>query len=123
MLGAIAPDQVPAQLTSAHIGLAPYTRTGPRYFSPLKLFEYLAAGLAVVAGDLPGVVDVTADDHRVVIPAGDAGRLADAVAGLVGDPAQRAALGRAGRAHVARRHTWAHRAARVTALVREIRAV
>src|SRR5207249_583211 len=44
--GAVTPDAVPLLLESAHIGLAPYAADTPDYFSPLKVYEYLAAGLA-----------------------------------------------------------------------------
>jgi glycosyltransferase involved in cell wall biosynthesis len=110
VIGTVTHDAVPALLATAHIGLAPYTSDGPGYFSPFKLFEYLAAGLAVVAGDLPGVVDVVDAESAVVIPAGDADRLAEAVSALAADPARRSSLARAGRATVAQHHTWKHRA-------------
>ncbi len=117
--GSIPHGAVPAQLARAGIGLAPYVPRGPAWFSPLKLFEYLAAGLAVVAADLPGVVDVVGDraDVATVVPQGSAEALAAAVAELVADEGRRAALGQAGRRLVATSHTWDHRAATVLNLV------
>ncbi|MFP5372637.1 MAG: glycosyltransferase, partial [Actinomycetes bacterium] len=49
--GPVRPAAVPGLLLGCQIGLAPYPADGPAYFSPLKLFEYLAAGLATVAAD------------------------------------------------------------------------
>ncbi|MEJ7763961.1 MAG: glycosyltransferase [Acidimicrobiales bacterium] len=117
--GSLAHDAVPAQLARAGIGLAPYVPGGPAWFSPLKLFEYLAAGLAVVAADLPGVVDVVGRQGEVaeVVPQGSAPALAAAVAGLVADESRRARLGQAGRRLVAAHHTWDHRATTVLNLV------
>jgi len=111
--GSIPHDQVPAILGTADIGIAPYTVDGPGYFSPLKVFEYLAAGLAVIAADLPGVADVIDERSGVLVPPGSVPALAAAVTALAAQPARRLALGRAGRSLVADHHTWDHRAIRV----------
>jgi glycosyltransferase involved in cell wall biosynthesis len=116
--GAIPHAEVPALLAGAQIGLAPYAAEAPDYFSPLKLFEYLAAGLATVVADLPAVRAVVTPEEAVLVPRGDAGALAGAVAAL-GDPARRARLGAAGRALVAAEHTWAQRARRILAAAGE----
>jgi glycosyltransferase involved in cell wall biosynthesis len=116
LLGPLPPARMPAVLAGADIGLAPYAAAAPDYFSPLKLFEYMGAGLAVVAADLPGVRDVVSDATAVVVPPGEAGALAEAVAGLAADRGRRERLGRAARALVAAEHTWRHRARRVIEL-------
>ena len=108
--GVVPHALVPRLLARADIGLAPYAADAPDYFSPLKLFEYLAAGLATIASDLPGVRDVVDEETAVLVPRGDAPALADAVAALVADPARRERLGEAGRALVLTQHTWEHRA-------------
>lgn len=116
--GLVAHDRVPDLLHRADIGLAPYAADSPPYFSPLKVFDYLAAGLAVVAADLPGVSDIVGPESAALMRPGDAEALAGAVARLVGDPAERLRLGRAGQALVLAGHTWHRRAADVLALVR-----
>ena len=117
--GMVEPARVPSLLLDAQIGMAPYPADAPDYFSPLKVFEYLAAGLAVVAADLPGIAD-TVGEAVVLVPPGDPGRLAAAVAGLAADPQGRARLGRAGRELALSEHTWAHRAGAVLDLVKEL---
>jgi glycosyltransferase involved in cell wall biosynthesis len=116
--GAVPHARVPLLLGQADIGLAPYAADAPDYFSPLKLFEYLAAGLATIAGDIPGVRDIVDEETAVLVPPGDARALADAVSSLASDPARRRALGDAGRALVLARHTWAHRARTILDLAR-----
>jgi glycosyltransferase involved in cell wall biosynthesis len=118
--GAVPHAQVPGLLAEASIGLVPYAADTPDYFSPLKLFEYLAAGLAVVAGSIPGVREVVGAEHAVLIPPGDPAALAAAVAELAGDRSRRARLGRAGRELVAARHTWEARARRILELAEEL---
>jgi glycosyltransferase involved in cell wall biosynthesis len=113
LLGPLPHSQVPAVLAEADIGLAPYARDAPEYFSPLKLFEYMAAGLAVVAGDLPATRSLVSREQALLVPRGDPEALAAAVAGLAAEPARRERMGTAARALVAGAHTWQHRARRV----------
>jgi starch synthase len=113
LLGPLPHRQVPAVLAEADIGLAPYARAAPDYFSPLKLFEYMAAGLAVVAGELPATRRLVSGEQAVLVPRGDPEALAAAVAGLAADTPRRERMGRAARALVAGAHTWRHRARRV----------
>jgi glycosyltransferase involved in cell wall biosynthesis len=117
--GAVPHAAVPALLAQAQIGLAPYARAAPDYFSPLKLFEYLAAGLATVAGDLPAVRAIVTDAEALLVPRGDAAAFAEAVAALA-DAGHRARLGAAGRALVAAEHTWDRRARRILAAASEL---
>jgi glycosyltransferase involved in cell wall biosynthesis len=119
--GLVPHAEVPALLATASIGLAPYAADAPGYFSPLKLFEYLAAGLAVVAGSIAGVREVVAAEHAVLVPPGDPAALAAAVSELAADEAKRARLGAAGRELVAARHTWDRRARRILELVEPAR--
>jgi glycosyltransferase involved in cell wall biosynthesis len=118
--GPVPAARVPTVLAGAAIGLAPYSADAPDYFSPLKLFEYLAAGLATVVADLPAVTAVVDADSAVVIPRGDARALADAVATLCADSSERGRLGQNGRALVAAEHTWRHRARRILEAAGEI---
>jgi glycosyltransferase involved in cell wall biosynthesis len=71
------------------------SNTGPEGFGRVFI-EALYDRRPVVTSDLgaaPEIVDATCG---VLVPPGDAQRLADALAGLIGDPARRAALGAAG---------------------------
>ena len=77
------------------------------HYSPLKLREYLAAGVAVVAprtGEIPATVTdrVTA---RLYAP-GNAAALADALRELHDDAAERARIARAGRRYALEHCTW-----------------
>ena len=72
------------------------------------VFEYLAAGRALVASRVGVVPEILVDgEHALLVPAGDAGALADAVGRLLGDPALRARLGAAGRRLVLERYSGA----------------
>lgn len=76
----------------------PQSRTlEARYQSPAKLFDALAAGRPVVAGDVGDAREVVAD-AGVLVPPDDPAALAAALRGLRDDPALRARLAQAARA-------------------------
>jgi glycosyltransferase involved in cell wall biosynthesis len=115
--GAVPPHEVPRLLAGMDAAVAPYSGRGSFYFSPLKVYEYMAAGLPVVAsrlGQLDGLIG-----HGVtglLCPPDDAGALAGALARLRSAPDLRRRLGEAARAAVLRQHTWAAVAGRILRL-------
>ena len=117
--GSAAPGDVPALLTSMDVAVAPYPDAKGFYFSPLKVYEYLASGCAVVASRVGQVAAIIKDEiDGLLCPPGDAAALAAALERLHGDPALCARLGEAGRATAALQHSWAARAATIIALGR-----
>src|SRR5260370_15507596 len=60
LAGAVDASAVPGWLASMDVGVAPYPPLAQFYFSPLKVYEYMAAGLPVVAsriGQLTNLID------------------------------------------------------------------
>jgi glycosyltransferase involved in cell wall biosynthesis len=107
LTGAVAPEYVPGLLASMDAAVAPYPDRPGFYFSPLKLYEYLAAGRAVVASRIGQAAEVIEHGaNGLLVPPGDAAALAAALARLRGDPGLRARLGRLARMTVADRYTW-----------------
>jgi glycosyltransferase involved in cell wall biosynthesis len=98
----------------------PASAISTRFTSPLKLFEYMAAGRAIVASDLPSIREIVHHgvDALLVAP-GDANDLADALRRLLGDPALAADLGRAARA-AAPQYSWERRAEKLERLFDEV---
>lgn len=114
--GQVAPDRVPLYLSAFDICAMPhpFTPQFAYYTSPLKLFEYMAAGRAIVASDLPGWSDVLRhEDNALLVPAGDTGALALVIRQLRDDPALCAALGQQARQEAMSHYTWAARAEKI----------
>src|SRR2546430_5907400 len=115
--GAVAPHEVPGLVTSADVAVAPYPDASRFYFSPLKVYEYMAAGRAVVASRVGQLETVIQHDVNGLLCApGDSAALAAALARLQREPELGARLGRAARANVLRGHTWEAVATRVLEL-------
>ncbi|WP_144874293.1 glycosyltransferase [Microbacterium sp. 1.5R] len=73
LIGAIAYADVPALLHTARVGLLPlsdHPLNAGR--SPMKLYEYLAAGLAVIARQTPGITGASENGVEVYTDRGDA---------------------------------------------------
>lgn len=107
--GAVPHGRIPEILASFDVALAPYPPPGPGgfYFSPLKVMEYLASGLPVVASRVATLETlIESGTHGVLVEPGDPVRLANAVRELRRDPERRRSMGRAGRDLVTRKHTW-----------------
>jgi len=85
-----------------------------RYFtSPLKLFDYMAAGAPIVASDLPTVREILTDgDNALLVPPDDPSALAAAIRRLLVNPGLADRLRRTAFEQV-RGHTWDARAARI----------
>ena len=105
--GAVAPAEIPPLLHRADVAVAPYPALDDFYFSPLKVYEYLAAGLPVVAsavGELPGALGHGSTGR--LVPPGDPTALADALVELAREPRARAVLGARAREAAVERHDW-----------------
>ncbi len=112
--GDVAHDEVPELLARMDVGVAPYSALPGFYFSPLKLFEYMAAGLPVVASDIGQIREIVTNRKTgLLVPPGAIRPLAAAISGLRSRPAAAVNLSRAARTMIGRRYTWRHNADRV----------
>jgi len=115
--GLAARDAVPELVAGFDIALQPKVVA---YASPLKVFEYMAAGRAIVAPDQPNIREILTDGETALLfdPA-ESGSVWGAIQRLVADPALRRRLGEAARAEIARRdYTWERNAERIVAMAR-----
>ncbi len=105
--GAVAPAEVPPLLASMDVAGGPYAPTEGFYFSPLKLFEYMASGRAIVAAAIGQMEQFIVDGVTgLLYPPGDIASLTSALARLAADEPLRRRLGAAARQVAVRDHTW-----------------
>jgi glycosyltransferase involved in cell wall biosynthesis len=120
--GLLPPAEVAGQLADAQVLVLPNTATGisERYTSPLKLFEYLAAGRPIVASDLPALREIVSHgDQAWLVSPGAPAALAEGIAHLVAHPDLAASM--AHRAwQTAAEYTWDRRAERIERLMQSI---
>ena len=108
-------DAIPELVQHFDIALQP---ASVAYASPLKVFEYMAAGRAIVAPDQPNLREILEHERTALLfNPGDPNAMWQAVARLAQDGALRRRLGEAARQEVLRRDlTWEGNARRVLSL-------
>jgi len=124
--GAVPHAELPASLAAADIGVAPFdpTRHGPLqlafYWSPLKVFEYMAAGLPVVAPALDRLNRLVAHGREGLLYDASDPRALDRTLVALADPALRRRLGAAARERVVRDFSWDGHVAALDARLRAL---
>jgi glycosyltransferase involved in cell wall biosynthesis len=117
--GHISNATVPARLDEFDVVLMPYLRRVSvsgnygdvaAWMSPLKMFEYMAAGRAILCSDLPVLREVLRDDRNALLADPDDPGAWKRAMDRLADPALRARLGRAAREDAVVDHSWSRRA-------------
>jgi glycosyltransferase involved in cell wall biosynthesis len=105
--GAVSADQIPALLGQMDVAVAPYHYRDGFYFSPLKVFEYMAAALPIVASDVGQLAEILVDgESGLLVRPNDPEQLASALTNLARDPALCETIGSNAREVVERSFTW-----------------
>ncbi len=116
--GPVPHAEVPDYIAAMDICVVPHSN---EYRSPIKLFEYLACGRAVVAPRTEPIAAVLHDgENGLLFDPEKPGDLATQIARLVSAPRDRERLGMAARRDVGERHTWRRNAERVLAALRPV---
>lgn len=120
--GAVAAEKIPGLLAAMDVAVAPYPPLDNFYFSPLKVYEYMAAGRAVVASRIGQLTQlIRHGENGFFCEPGDAKDLAAQLGRLRGDGALRAHLGAAARRTILDGHTWDHVVGRILTLAESCR--
>ncbi|MBA2389353.1 MAG: glycosyltransferase family 4 protein [Geodermatophilaceae bacterium] len=107
LTGSVDHAGVATQLHRMDVAVAPYPDSPEAYFSPLKLYEYLAAGLPIIASAVGQATGVLGDGRNaVLVPPGDVPALAGQLMRLRDDEDLRTRLGAAARSSAVQHHTW-----------------
>jgi glycosyltransferase involved in cell wall biosynthesis len=127
LLGAVPYERMPAVLAAADVGVAPYDTARLRqlrlgfYWSPLKIFEYMASGLPVVTIARPPLDAIVRQGREGVhVREADPADLARAIEVLADDPQGRARMGGSGRERVVERYSWGRHCEQLEGVLRRI---
>ena len=117
--GALSHTETLGLLSRWDVGAAPFLAVPDFYFSPLKLVEYMAAGLCPVASDQPEIRELLGDgDRGLLVPAGDARVLARALVELAHNPELTSTIGLRAREYVLKERSWSRNAERALGALR-----
>jgi glycosyltransferase involved in cell wall biosynthesis len=110
MAGTVAHNRVPELLSIADIAVvpsAPVSASRGGTGTPLKLFEYMAAGKAIIATAQDHASEVIRDSHSgLLIETGNVDGFAEAMLTLLNDPAERFRLGQNARQQAVALYSW-----------------
>ena len=112
--GFVEHEEVPKYVSAADVAVAPYNPKGIRemgrygfYFSPIKIFEYMACGKPIVASDLEIVKDIiNGNKCGLLAKAGDADDFAESIRMLFENEALKKKFGECGRKAAIGKYTW-----------------
>lgn len=118
--GFVPNERIPLYQSAADVLLMPYQRTvatssggnTAEICSPMKMFEYMAAGRAILTSDLPVLREVLDETTAVFCPSDNVGMWESALGGLLNNEKRRQALGQRARRAV-RQYSWIERSRRV----------
>ncbi len=112
--GVVSPSELPSLITRFDIALQPQAEA---YASPLKIFDYMAAGCAIVAPDQPNIREILEHERTALLFRAEEGEMCKAISRLAANPGLRRQLGEAAREEIKRRdYTWEGNARRIIEL-------
>ncbi len=118
--GFVPHEEIPAYVAAMDVALAPYPPTDFFYFSPLKLFEYMAAGKTVVASRIGQIAEIVEDgENGVLYEPGDIDALIQKCSALIENPKHRKSIGEKARELMVEKYTWRHNVERILGLLNE----
>ncbi|MFZ5917468.1 MAG: glycosyltransferase [Chloroflexota bacterium] len=113
-LGSVGVSQVPHYVKGFQVGLMPYLQDyHAETISPLKLYDYLAAGLPIASMDIPAAREFQSHIHLAETPAHFAQAVRDALANTAPERYQ-------ARRNLASQHTWQARTERISDLIQTL---
>ena len=111
LTGYVPYEDIPRAVQAMDIVLAPYPQMPFFYYSPVKLFEYMAAGKPVVTTKIGQIAEVVRHgENGFLADPNDLDGMITAILFLIENPAERDRIGRAARKTILHHHTWKHKA-------------
>jgi glycosyltransferase involved in cell wall biosynthesis len=108
--GFVSHSDVSCYVNAADIAIVPVPNMKQEmWLSPMKLFEYMASGKAIVASSMGQIKEIIQDGQNgLLVSAGDEMALANALNRLIDDVPMRTQLGKKAREDALLNHSWEH---------------
>lgn len=122
--GAVEYNDIPDMLQRADVLVAPYPMIDNFYFSSLKVFEYMAAGKAIVASKIGQLATIlTNEKTALLVPPGNSASLGKTLIRLGKDPKLRHRLGERALIEARHKHTWSQRTDMILKTINDLTSV
>lgn len=109
--GYVPYEEMPNMIQKMDIVIAPYPDMNRFYFSPVKIYEYMAAGKPVISTRIGQIAEVIEhEENGLLCEPGNESAMADMLLNLLNSPEQREKLGTNAARTICEKHTWKHRA-------------
>lgn len=119
--GAVPFEEIPGILKSMDVLVAPYPNLSNFYFSPLKIFEYMAAGKPIVASSIGQIADLLTDEkNALLVTPGKCQDLVTAINRLKEKPELAKELGDKAFAEANSKHTWHQRISEIKKIFMQV---
>lgn len=117
--GRVHHQDLPGRMKDFYIGVMPDSND---YGSPMKIFEYMALGIPVIAPDYVPILDaITSGRQGLIFKKRDVGDLAACLGKLLGDVDLAAQMGADGRSSVENEHNWNANVAKISDALSRLR--
>jgi glycosyltransferase involved in cell wall biosynthesis len=111
--GVVSPDELPNHIAAFDVAVQPEAVS---YASPLKIFEYMSAGCAIIAPDQSNIREILTNDHNALLVPPE--QFGSAILRLLDDPELCLNLGNVARNTIKhRRLTWDHNAEHISQII------
>ncbi len=119
--GHIPHEEIPQYIAAMDILLAPYPEIDFFYYSPVKIYEYMACGKPVISSRIGQIAELIEDQKTGFLTRpGDIPNICSIISDLIKQPALRTQVGMAAGAEIQQHHTWIKRGEALSALCQKV---
>lgn len=117
LTGLVKHQDIPKYIAAMDIVLAPYPKLKFGYYSPVKLYEYLSSGKAVVSSRMGQICEVIRDgENGFLCEPDDVAQMSQKISELIENPDSIKGVGARARKDVLNNYTWKRRGKQLSAL-------
>jgi len=113
------PQEIPEYLQAADVLVLPNSAKNEKanWTSPLKMFEYMASGVPIVASDLPVIREILNENNAILVEPDNAESLAKGIIKVLNEPENSAKLAKQAFEDV-QKYSWTKRAEKIIKFIK-----